>query len=87
MLPSCRYIGSATLRIGCDWQLGSRVMGTLQLGYVVLHLALRTDPNACQAQLFKQRFCHQTSVCSVESIWEVAVALRQDSKDGSPEHM
>ena len=61
-------------------------MGVLQLGCVVLQLALRTDPNACQAQLFKQSFCHQMSVCSVESVLEVAVALRQDNEDGSPNH-
>ncbi len=56
MLPtSCRYTGSATLRIECDWQMGSSVMGTmscieLQLGYVVLQGGLLTHPNACHRQ-------------------------------------
>ncbi len=53
MLPtSCRYTVSATLRIGCDWQVGSSVMGRLsfmelQLGYVVLQVALLTHLDAC----------------------------------------
>ena len=55
MLPtSCRCTVSATLRIGCDRQLGSRVMGMLQLGCVVLQVALLTLPNACQAQLLQK---------------------------------
>jgi len=51
ILPtSCRYTVSATLRIGCDWQVGSSVMGMLscmelQLGYVVLQVALLTHPD------------------------------------------
>jgi len=56
MLPaSCRYTVSATLRIGCDRQLGSRVMGMLQLGYVVLQVALCTHPDPCQAQLLQKK--------------------------------
>ena len=43
---------SATLRIGCDWQLGRSVIGMLlcielQLGYVVLQVALLTHAKAC----------------------------------------
>ncbi len=89
MLPtSCRYTVSATLRIGCDWQLGSRVMGMLQLGCVVLQVALFTHSDACQAQLLtKQRVHYHMTVYSVETVLEVAVALRQDSKNGSPNHM
>ena len=88
MLPiSCRYTVSATLRIGCDRQVGSSVMGKLQLGYVVLQLALLTHPNACQAQLLQNRFHYQTTAVSVETVLEVAVALRQEDEGGSPDHM
>ena len=48
MVPtSCRYTVSAILQIGCDRPLGSSVMGMLQLGCVVLQVALLTRPNAC----------------------------------------
>ncbi len=62
-------------------------MGKLQLGYVVLQLALLTHPNACQAQLLQNRFHYQTTAVSVETVLEVAVALRQEDEGGSPDHM
>ena len=44
-----QYTVLATLRIGCDWQLGRSVIGMLlcMLGYVVLQVALLTHAKAC----------------------------------------
>ena len=63
------------------------MMGMLQLGCVGLQVALLTHLRACQPQLLKKRFRYQMTVSSVETVLEIAVALRQDNEDGSPNHM